>query len=916
MGLQRGPADYDYCEGVMEKGISGKSLIVLSLLLLVVSSGFAVSTAGELRYSLHFGEPELRSVDLYGEAFTRVIMNGSVSVGHSIGRPEVQVAPVQLLIPQGTVVESIDILFDETIEIDATLQGIDLLERPIVASQPAVPIGHPPPGTLSKDEEAYLSTDRMPGKRYSSLGVGYSHGYPILTLNVYPAQYIPAEGRLFYHPDMIVKVNLKHTGYINHFYRPNKISDREWVEALVDNPEVIDTYGVPTLDNNNVPTYPGGLCDPSDNNRRGYDYVIVTREALFDFDETYDWDDLIARKEAEGLEATKVKVEDIINHPDYRNPDPLFDDTPARIREFMKDAYMDWGAEYVLIGGDQDGPNAVERRLMSDGYETMESDLYWSNLDNTFNDDHDELWGEGGDDGFDLYSELYIGSIPADEGVDVSNWLTKSFYYADNFERDYLDNVGFYAGILEFFGIEGDDIIDYSSIYGYDYWPGSPPEPYPDWLHFQYGFETWNIEHPLLQYDISVRWTGEAPNPGWQGGSTGAAVQGMRDAINNDEVTLISGLAHADPHKSLDVPDHDWESEYHNTKPFFLHDTGCHCGDMDGADDGVLHSMLFHSDTELAFATVYNTGIGWSHWYTTKGSSALQQKSFWDYFLNIANESGSTLNWELGKAQAWSKDLMAPTINWRVTYRATIINCLLFGDPAQKLKPPAYIPVSIAMLPDNPPVQVPQGGSFTYTGVLSNNEANLNVVDVWINATLPSGQNFGPIKRFNDIELDSLETLTYEGVTQYVPSNAPLGTYEYIASCGTYPAQCIGCSDSFEFTVVEAAGGSADDWSVSGWFKEGGSQTPEMPKTFALFPNYPNPFNPPTTISYQIPVNTDVKLVIYNLLGQRVATLVDERQEAGYRSVVWDASEVSSGLYFYRLTASDFTETKRMMLVK
>ena len=84
--------------------------------------------------------------------------------------------------------------------------------------------------------------------------------------------------------------------------------------------------------------------------------------------------------------------------------------------------------------------------------------------------------------------------------------------------------------------------------------------------------------------------------------------------------------------------------------PFFLHDYGCHCGDMDGADDGVLHSMLFHDDTELAFATVYNTCYGYGNFDTTNSSSALQQKSFWDYLFDVANNSGSTLNWQLGKA--------------------------------------------------------------------------------------------------------------------------------------------------------------------------------------------------------------------------------------------------------------------------
>lgn len=72
----------------------------------------------------------------------------------------------------------------------------------------------------------------------------------------------------------------------------------------------------------------------------------------------------------------------------------------------------------------------------------------------------------------------------------------------------------------------------------------------------------------------------------------------------------------------------------------------------------------------------------------------------------------------------------------------------------------------------------------------------------------------------------------------------------------------------------------------------------------------------PTIIGYQLPVDAGVRLEIYNTLGQKVATLADGRQQPGYRSVIWDASDVSSGLHFYKLTAGDFTETKRIMLVK
>jgi len=59
-----------------------------------------------------------------------------------------------------------------------------------------------------------------------------------------------------------------------------------------------------------------------------------------------------------------------------------------------------------------------------------------------------------------------------------------------------------------------------------------------------------------------------------------------------------------------------------------------------------------------------------------------------------------------------------------------------------------------------------------------------------------------------------------------------------------------------------------------------------------------------------------VKLEVYNLLGSKVATLLDAQQEAGYKSVTWDASEVSSGIYFYKLSAGEYTETMRMILVK
>ncbi|RLD24218.1 MAG: hypothetical protein DRI70_08490 [Bacteroidetes bacterium] len=82
---------------------------------------------------------------------------------------------------------------------------------------------------------------------------------------------------------------------------------------------------------------------------------------------------------------------------------------------------------------------------------------------------------------------------------------------------------------------------------------------------------------------------------------------------------------------------------------------------------------------------------------------------------------------------------------------------------------------------------------------------------------------------------------------------------------------------------------------------------------FKLYQNYPNPFNPVTTIPYSIPRNSLVQLKIYNLLGQEVATLVNEEKPTGNYQVEFDASNFPSGVYLYRLRAGDFVQTKKMI---
>jgi hypothetical protein len=89
-----------------------------------------------------------------------------------------------------------------------------------------------------------------------------------------------------------------------------------------------------------------------------------------------------------------------------------------------------------------------------------------------------------------------------------------------------------------------------------------------------------------------------------------------------------------------------------------------------------------------------------------------------------------------------------------------------------------------------------------------------------------------------------------------------------------------------------------------------------VPEEFVLAQNYPNPFNPETNIDFGLPHDSQVRLSVYNLLGQEVEVLVDAELEAGYYTASWKASGLPTGVYFYRIDTDDFKETKRMVYLK
>jgi hypothetical protein len=160
------------------------------------------------------------------------------------------------------------------------------------------------------------------------------------------------------------------------------------------------------------------------------------------------------------------------------------------------------------------------------------------------------------------------------------------------------------------------------------------------------------------------------------------------------------------------------------------------------------------------------------------------------------------------------------------------------------------------------------------------------------------GENYNLV----DGSLPSEETVTFRtnfSESDYIGQDIPSGTINLTALVG-----------GFNGSLQLISRSSADFGPPTS------NENDINPYTFDLSQNYPNPFNPATQINYSLAQTADVQLVVYDILGRRVASLVNAVQNAGTYSVNFDMSQFSSGTYIYRLEAGDFVSVRKMMLIK
>ena len=642
--------------------------VVVGILLLsnfgAIASALEVPKSKTVFLQFTFGKPKIEKVKYFETLYDSVSIDGLPKYGDT-GEPVLPVRPVNILLPYKTTVKEIIVKASEPRYLG---NGYFIEPRP----RP-IKIGIEEPKPPKPDPKIYDSSELYPGKLYDVVTIQYFRGFPILTINLYPVQYIPKTGEIYYYDRITVKVETKPAS-LNPLYRGLE-TDMELVKTMVDNPQEVLTYPGP---------YP----------HHSYEYVIITSEALKDTPGPYNWTALINDKISRGISATIVTVEWIENNSLFWDSNPIFNDTQAKIRNFIRWAYLNWHTEYILLGGDADLPgseeysNHVPARYLwvspDDGNPNdpdatnLPSDLYYACLDGTFNSDEDDRWGEPTDgpngEDVDLRAEVFVGRAPVDNATEVSNFVRKTLAYEHSMSQA-LNNVTMFAEYLGFGGpaewASGmtEMLINGSNAHGM-VTAGVPAEPPADGRYNVYRLYEENL--PGGDDSPSGRINVELINNGTH--------MIFHDGHGSEDWVMNMSADHWDYYGAPDYYHNMTNDDY-----FFAYSCACDPGAFDNAgpvhgwtDDCIGEDLVV--EQYGAFAVVMNARYGWGYGYSTDGPSTTFMREFVDAIFGEGIRNLGRINQDSKEDNLWR--LNQDCMRW--TYYETN----LLGDPEIEIKPP------------------------------------------------------------------------------------------------------------------------------------------------------------------------------------------------------------------------------------
>ncbi|KPL07663.1 hypothetical protein AMJ86_03520 [bacterium SM23_57] len=243
--------------------------------------------------------------------------------------------------------------------------------------------------------------------------------------------------------------------------------------------------------------------------------------------------------------------------------------------------------------------------------------------------------------------------------------------------------------------------------------------------------------------------------------------------------------------------------------------------------------------------------------------------------------------------------------------------CIDAGDPSLPYDPDSTVAdmgalyfnqslpdIVVTLTPYGAPIEITTlGGSFDYHFRVDYNETIAAAFDGWIMLQWPDSTWHGPEMGPLELPAQGIGTFFEFDSTYEVMAGQHLGTYTFEARIGSYP-DIIWDIDTFTFDIIE------DTVFVPPNSNSG------TPTKFALHDNYPNPFNPITTISYTLPSSSVATLNVYNITGQHITTLASGWHQSGTYNVTFKATNLSSGIYIYQLQSGNHTAAGKMILLK
>lgn len=356
-------------------------------------------------YNISFSPDDLQASKSLG--YDLLTLSGGLNTLGEVGAPSIPLAFINLALPSDTELSDVQITSAEFVELPGYYSILPEQNPQIVGAEWSEA------EFIAPDQKIYSSYEPYPGNLLVSFTSGNTGGFSVGTIDFAPVQYIPASGKIRLYTSIDFEVNYQPAS-------PDKIKPkvrsvsaeelwRNYVKGMVINPEEVGYSGAQLLDNTEGKD--GDLVE----------LLIITKESCSSY-----FDDFILWKKYKGFSTELVTKEAILAN--YTGVDDM-----EKIRNCIKDYFENKGTVYVIIGGvSQYIPmrDAYDPQFdVVEGDHNIPTDLYYQDLDGTWNDDGDSHWGEYPSDGIDFYADVFVGRVPAYLTSAIQPMLDKCLMY-------------------------------------------------------------------------------------------------------------------------------------------------------------------------------------------------------------------------------------------------------------------------------------------------------------------------------------------------------------------------------------------------------------------------------------------------------------------------------------------------------